>query len=178
MNDRGPAGSDELVSVHHARDEWEGNIVVGYLRESGVEATLGAGPALAPLDAVEELGGNERVGSVLVAAADADTARRLLKGMFETAADESVLAEEAARQLKLDKETIHRLREDLREERQTFDFLRWIGVVVLACLAVLWAIWPPWLKVPPPLPILRLGGTILLALAAVFAGSWISRRVR
>ena len=32
--------SENLVQVHHAHDEWEGNIIVGYLRDNGVEATL------------------------------------------------------------------------------------------------------------------------------------------
>lgn len=32
--------SEKLVQVHHARDEWEGNIILGYLRDNGVEATL------------------------------------------------------------------------------------------------------------------------------------------
>src|SRR5579862_7127179 len=53
--------SEKLVQVHHARDEWEGNIIAGYLRESGVEATLQSPPAMPPLDAMENLSGSDKV---------------------------------------------------------------------------------------------------------------------
>ena len=56
--------------------------------------------------------------------------------------------------------------------------LGWIGVVFLAAAGMLWAIWPTWLKLPLPVPALRLTGVILLVLAAVFVGSWVSKRVR
>jgi hypothetical protein len=47
--------------------------------------------------------------------------------------------------------------------------------VFLGAAAVLWAIWPEWLKFGPPPVGLRWLVVILLALAAVFAGHWASR---
>jgi hypothetical protein len=47
--------SEELVQVHHVHDEWEGNIVVGYLRENGIEATLQSPPSVPTLDLVDHL---------------------------------------------------------------------------------------------------------------------------
>ena len=170
--------SETLVQVHHARDEWEGNIVVGYLRENGVEATLRAPPAVPPLDAVENLSGSTKVNSVFVLEHEAERARTLLSAFQSTVTDEGLLEEEAAHELKLDKETIAQLRGALKEEKKTFEFLGWVGVVFLGATALLWAIWPPWLKLAPPPPEVRWTVLILLTLVAVFAGGWASRRLK
>jgi hypothetical protein len=170
--------SEQLVQVHHARDEWEGNIVVGYLRDNGIEATLQTPPSMAPLDVAESLSGSDKVNGVFVLEHEAEHARGLLKEFLNTVTDDQVLEETAAQKLKLNKETIGQLRGALREERQTFEFLGWTGVVFLGAAALLWAIWPDWLKIAPPSPGARWVVVILLALAAVFAGSWASRRVK
>ncbi|HVM59294.1 MAG TPA: hypothetical protein VMV72_00370 [Verrucomicrobiae bacterium] len=167
--------SEDLVQVHHAHDEWEGNIIVGYLRDNGVEATLQAPPAVPPLDAMETLSGAEKTNGIFVLEDQADKARALLKDFVSTVADEQVLEEAASQKLKLDKETIGQLRTALREERQTFALLGWVSVVFLGAAALLWAIWPSWLRIGPPTPVLRWVVVILLALAAVFAGNWASR---
>ena len=170
--------SEQLVLVHHARDEWEGNIVVGYLRDNGIEATLQSPPSMAPLDVAEELSGSDKVNGIFVLEHEAEHARGLLKEFLNTVTDEQVLEETAAHKLKLDKETIGQLRGALREERQTFEFLGWTAVVFLGAAALLWAIWPEWLKIAPPPSGFRWVVVILLALAAVFAGNWASRRVK
>jgi len=147
--------SENLVLVHHARDEWSGNIIVGYLRDNGVEATLQSPPSMAPLDAAESLSGSDKVNGVFVLDHEADHARALVKEFVNTVTDEQVLEEAAAQKLKLDKETVKQLRGALKEERQTFEFLGWIGVAFLGAAAVLWAIWPAWLKIGPPPPEFR-----------------------
>ncbi|HTS17273.1 MAG TPA: hypothetical protein VMP11_06860 [Verrucomicrobiae bacterium] len=167
--------SEELVEIHHAHDEWEGNIIVGYLRDNGVEATLRLPPSVPPLDVVESLSGVEKSNGIFVLENQAEKARALLKDFLSTVTDEQILEEAAGQKLKVDKETIGQLRTALREERRTFAFLGWVAVLFLGAAAVLWAIWPRWLKVGPPTPVLRWVVVILLALAAVFAGNWASR---
>ena len=71
--------SEELVLVYHVRDEWQGNIVVGYLRENGVEATLQSPPSVPPLDLVENLTGSDKVNGIFVLEHEAERARSLLK---------------------------------------------------------------------------------------------------
>jgi len=168
--------SEKLVQVHHARDEWEGNIIVGYLRESGIEATLQSPPAMPPLDAMENLSGSDKVNGIFVLEHDADRARDLLKEFLSTVTDDQVLEDAAATKLKLDKETIGQLRTALREERQTFEFLGWIGVAFLSAAALLWATWPAWLNVGAPQPEFRWVVVVMLGLAAAFAANWACRQ--
>jgi hypothetical protein len=170
--------SEKLVQIHQARDEWEGNVVVGYLRENGVEAMLQSPPAVPPLDAIENLSGSTKVNGVFVLEHEAERAQALLMAFQSSVADEDLLEEEAAHALKLDKETIAQLRGALKEEKKTFEFLGWVGVAFFSAAALLWAIWPPWLKLAPPPPEVRWTVLILLMLVAVFAGSWASRRLK
>jgi hypothetical protein len=167
--------SENLVEVHHAHDEWEGNIIVGYLRDNGVEATLQEPPSMPPFDAAESLSGTERMNGIFVLEHEADKARQLLKEFLSTVTDEQVLEEAASQKLKVDKETIGRLRQASREERQTFAFLGWTGVVFLGAAALFWATWPGWLGIGPPPPVFRWVVVILLAVAAVLTGAWASR---
>jgi hypothetical protein len=168
--------SAKLVPVHHAHTEWEGNIVTGYLRENGIEATLRTPPSVPPLDVAENFSGTNKMNSVFVLETEAEAARNLLKEFQSTVADQQVLEETAAQKLKLDKDTITQLRAAVREERKTFEFLGWIGVAFLGAAAVLWAIWPAWLKLAPPQ--LQWIVMIFFAFAALFAGSWASRRFK
>jgi|SRR5579871_4380549 len=170
--------SERLVQVHHAHDEWEGNIVVGYLRDNGVEAALQPAPSIAPLDAAESFSGAGNVNGVFVLEHEVDHARGLLKEFLTTVTDDKILEETAAQKLKVDKASIGQLRAALHEERRTFDFLGWIGVAFLGAAALLWAIWPEWLKITPPPAEFRWVVVILLALAAVFAGNWTSRHMQ
>jgi hypothetical protein len=75
--------SEELVLVHHVRDEWQGNIVVGYLRENGVEATLQSPPSVPPLDLVENLTGTDKMNGIFVLEHEAEHARALLKEFLQ-----------------------------------------------------------------------------------------------
>src|ERR1700689_3471615 len=119
--------SQDLVLIHHARDEWDGNILVGYLRDNGVEATLQSPPSMPPLDAMENLSGSDKVNGIFVLGYEADRARELVKEFLNTVTDEQVLEDAAAQKLKLDKETVAQLWGVLKEERQTFEFLGWVG---------------------------------------------------
>jgi hypothetical protein len=170
--------SQDLVLVHHARSEWDGNIIVGYLNDNGVEATLQSPPSMPPLDAMETLTGSDKVNGIFVLGYEAEHARELVKEFLNTVTDDQVLEEAAAQKLKLDKETVTQLRGALKEERQTFEFLGWIGAAFLGAAALLWAIWPAWLKIGPPPAGFRWPVVILLLLTAVFAGSWTSRRLK
>lgn len=167
--------SENLVQIHQAHDEWEGSIIVGYLRDNGVEATLQQPPLMPPFDAAESLSGSEKINGIFVLEHKADEARKLLKEFLDTVTDEQILEEAAGQKLKLDKETIGQLRGALREEHQTFVFLGWTGVVFLGAAALLWAIWPGWLKIGPPPAEFRWVVVTLLVLAAVFTGNWASR---
>lgn len=170
--------AEKLVRIHHARDEWEAGIIVGYLQTNGVEATLRSSPEMPPLNTLEELSGSPDVNGIFVLEHQVAEARQILHEFLTTATDERVLEEEAAHKLKLDRTTIGRLRGELRAERQTFEFLGWVGVAFLAAGAMLWAIWPEWLKIAPPSPAMRWLGVVLLAVAAALAGNWIARRMK
>jgi len=174
----GPEPLEKLVLVHHARNEWEGNIVVGYLRDHEIEATLQNPPSVPPLDAAENLSGSDKVNGVFVLEHEASHARTLLETFHSTVADEGLLEQEAAQRLKLDREAISQLRDALTEEKKTFEFLGWIGLVFFGAAAVLWAIWPSWLKIAPLPPGFHWLVVILLALVAVGAGSWASRHLK
>jgi hypothetical protein len=177
MNEEERLRSEKLVEIHKARNEWEGNLIVGFLRENGVEATLEQPPAVPPLDDVERLSGADRNCGIVVLEHDAGRAGELVKEFVSAVTDERVLEEEAARTLRIDKETIKQLRGAVNEERRTFKFLGWLGVAFLGAAALLWAIWPSWLKIAPPAPAFQWLMVIVLAIAAVFAGSWASRRM-
>ena len=177
MNEEDRLRSEQLVEIHRARTEWEGNLLVGFLQDNGVEATLEAPPAVPPLDAVEQLSGGDKICGIFVLEHDAQRARELVREFLTAATDERVLEEEAAQKLHVDKDTIAQLRGAVREERRTFEFLGWLGVTFLAAAALLWAIWPAWLKIAPPAPEFRWVMVILLALASVYAGNWTSRRL-
>ncbi len=176
MSDGDRLNAENLVEVHKAHGEWEGNLLVGYLRDNGVEATLQEPASIAPLNVAESMTGSDKVCGIFVLDHDSKRASELVKEFLSAAADEGVLEENAAEQLHVDKETITRLRGAVQEERKTFEFLAWSGVVFLGAAALLWATWPAWLRVGPPAPGFRWVMVILLALGAVIAGAWSSRR--
>ncbi|HUJ11554.1 MAG TPA: hypothetical protein VL171_16195 [Verrucomicrobiae bacterium] len=171
-----PEQSERLVPIHHAANEWEGNIVIGYLHDNGIEATLRTPPSVPPLDVAENLTGTNQMNSVFVLEQDAERARSLLQEFQSTETDQQMLEETAAQKVKPDKKTIAELRAAVREERKTFEFLGWVGVAFLGAAAILWAIWPAWLKLAPPQ--LQWIIVLLFAFAALFAGSWASRRLK
>ncbi|HUI07696.1 MAG TPA: hypothetical protein VL486_11905 [Verrucomicrobiae bacterium] len=79
MSEPNPLDSEDLVPIHKAGSEWEGNLIVNYLRENGIEASLESPPSVSPLDVAEELSGSNRVGGILVFQHDADRARALVR---------------------------------------------------------------------------------------------------
>jgi hypothetical protein len=177
MSEQNRLEAEKLVQVFKARDEWEGNILVGYLNDNGVEATIQAQIPGTEAAAVAGFGETDSSCGVFVIDAVAPQASALIRE-FETAvADPKVLEEAAAEKLKLDKETITRLRGALKEETGTFELLGWICVAFLAATALLWAIWPSWLKVQAPAPGLRWFAVVLFAGAAVFIATWTKRRM-
>ncbi len=173
-----PFDSEKLVEIHRAHDEWEGSILTGLLQENGIAATLRTPPALPPFDSIEQLTGNKRLGGVFVLEHEADRAKQLIEDFLAAATDESMLVDQAAQKLRVDKDTIHRLRGELAEERRTFEFLGWLVVVFLGAAALLWAIWPEWLKTAPPAGGIRWLMAIVMAICAVFVGSWAGRKIR
>jgi hypothetical protein len=177
MNEEERLRSEKLVEVHKARNEWEGNLIVGFLRDNGVEATLEGKIPGREAAAHAGFGDMDTSCGVFVLEHETTRAGELVKEFLSAVTDERVLEEEAARTLRVDKETIKQLRGAVNEERRTFRFLGWLGVAFLGATALLWAIWPSWLKIAPPAPEFQWAMVIVLALAAVFAGNWTSRRL-
>jgi hypothetical protein len=78
MNDPNPLRSENLIRIYKAQSEWEGNAMVDYLRNNGVEAMLEIAPSVAPLDVAEQLSGSDKTGDILVLQHEADHARKLV----------------------------------------------------------------------------------------------------
>jgi hypothetical protein len=175
MSDQDRLNAENLVEIHKARDEWEGNLLIGYLRDNGVEATMRESGSTVP-DMVETMTGFDKMYGIFVLDHAAKRAGELVREFLSAATDETVLEETAAEKLRVDKDTISRLRGAVREERRTFELLGWLGVVFLGSAALLWAIWPAWLKIEAPAPEYRWVMVILLLLGALFAGTWSSKK--
>jgi len=178
MNQPNSPNAEKLVQVHQARDEWEGTLLIGYLRDNGLEATQRVPSRMPPFDSAERLTGSDKVCGIFVLEHDAEHATQLVNEFLTAVTDETVLAETAATKLRVDQATIHRLRGELLEERKTFNFLGWLVVVFLGSTALLWAIWPAWLKTPAPEPAFRWIFVVGLMLAALFVGQWASNRLK
>ena len=168
--------NSNLVEVHKARDTWEGTLLTSYLRDNGIQAAFQGDPNVS-FDMKELLRNSDEAFGLFVLAPEAARAKELIAEFLSSATDDSVLVEAAAQKLKVDQETIHRLRGELKEERQTFEFLGWVGMSFLGAAALLWVIWPAWLKIDAPPGIFRWLMVALLTLGAVFAGNWASKRV-
>lgn len=169
-----PSNAERLVEVHKARDEWQGNLIMGWLRDNGLKATFQGDPSV-NLDVAHMLKSTDEAFGIYVLEHEAERGRQLVREFLTAATDESILEEHAAQTLRVDKETITRLRGALKDERQTFEFLGWLGVVFLGAAAVLWMIWPAWLKMDAPPGVMRWTMVVLLGLGALFAGKWAGR---
>ena len=176
MNHSPRLDAEKLVEIHKAHDEWEGNLLIGFLRDNDIQATF-PGELAVNLDPAHMSKSADEVFGVYVLEENAARARELVHDFLTTATDETVLDEMAAHKLRVSKETITQLRGALKDERETFEFLGWIGVVFLGAAALLWVIWPEWLKMDAPPALFRWAMVLVLALGAVFAGSWASRRL-
>jgi hypothetical protein len=176
MSDSSRHDAEQLIEIHKARDEWEGNLLVGYLRDNGVTASFRGSDAV-NLDTAHILKSTDEVLGVFTLESDAAKARELVQEFVSTATDDAMLEESAAQRLRVDKETITRLRGDLKDERETFEFLGLLGVIFLGSAAAVWAIWPAWLRMETPPGLFRWMMVLLFALGAVFAGTWSRRRL-
>ena len=176
MSDPQRLDAEKLVEIHKARNEWEGDLLIGFLRDNGVEATFQGEPSV-NLDIAHMLKSTDEAFGVYVLEENAPRARELVHEFITSVTDPSVLEEEAAKKLRVSKETITQLRGAIRDERQTFEFLGWIGVAFLGSAAVLWMVWPAWLRMDSPPMLFRWTMVLILAFGAVFAGSWASRKL-
>ncbi len=162
--------SEAVVSVHRARDEWEGNILAGYLRDCGIEATCLPRPMSTRAAARAGYYTPDTGCDVFVIEHERVAALEHLKQFNAAIADEALLEEAAAVRLKLDKETIGRLRQSLNEERATFGLLGWLVVVFFVSAAFLWALWPSWMHTGVSFGVMRWVTVGMLMAAALIAG--------
>jgi hypothetical protein len=175
MNKTTPSPREDLVEVYRARDEWQGNLLAGFLRNNGIAAEFPGEPAV-NFGAGHNLNANDPAVGLFVLPADAARAQELIAEFLAAATDPAVLEETAAQRWQVDRAVIARLRAELREERQTFRFLGWVAVAFFGAATLLWVLWPTWLKTAAPGWGLRLAMIVLLALGAVLAGNWASRK--
>ena len=176
MSEQERLRSEDLIEIYKARNEWEGNLLVEFFKDNGVEGALQHRPAVPPFDLAEQYSGVDKTFGVFVLEHQAAHARELVKEFLAAPLDQRSLEEEAAHKPPVDKETIAQLRGAVREERRTFRFLGWLAVAFLGATALLWAIWPPWLKSAPPASAVQWFMVVVLAVAAMAVASWASRR--
>lgn len=157
--------SEKLVEIHQARDQWDGNLIIGYLRDNSIEAMFQGDPNI-PLEAAEFFKKSKGEYGIFVLEEQADKARALVKEFIATRADDAELEREAMQRTPLDKQHIGELRQAVQEERKTFDFLRLAVIGFLGAMALLWAILPS----PLPEPFHRLTMVALLVIIALFLG--------
>ena len=105
MSEEEQLRSEKLVEIHRARNEWEGNLLVGYLGENGVEAMLRLPVAIPPLDTAEILNGTEDAYGVFVLEHEAQRAADLVKEFLSATTDETVLEQAAIRDPQIKTET-------------------------------------------------------------------------
>lgn len=89
--------SENLVEIHRARDEWEGNLLIGYLRDNGIEATL-EGKMKGPESAVHAgFADPDRSCGIFVLEDEAKRAAELVTEFLSAAADRNSVTNSAAR---------------------------------------------------------------------------------
>jgi hypothetical protein len=176
MSDHARQDAEKLVEIHKARDGWEGNLLIGFLRDNGVEASFQGDPSV-NLDMAHMLKSTDEAFGVFVLEENVARARELVHEFLTTATDPTVLEEAAAKKLRVSKEQIAQLRGAIRDERQTFAFLQWLGMIFLGALALLWAFWPEWLKTEAPAAVYRWSAVSLLMVAALLVGGWTRRKL-
>jgi hypothetical protein len=131
----------KLVQVHKARDEMEGNFLVGYLQDNGIEAVVRSAPSVPPYDIAESMYRKNKINGIFVREPDADRARQLIQEFLTAAPDAPSLEVLAAQHPPLTKEKIGQLRGALQDERRTFRFLGGTAAAfVTAALAWHWTL--------------------------------------
>ncbi len=89
MSDSSRLDAEKLVEVHKARDEWEGNLLIDFLRESGMEASFQGVPSV-NLDLAHMLKSTDEAFGVYVLEHDAGKARELVKEFLAAGPDDAV----------------------------------------------------------------------------------------
>jgi len=167
MNPSDKLAAAKLVQVHKASSETEGNLLVGYLQDNGIEVVMRLPPSIPPYDFVERMCRNNKIYGISVREPDADRARQLIQEFLTTASDAPSLEALATRHPPLTKEKIGKLRGALREERRTFRFLGWLAVAFLAAA---------WILSGNPLPRSGWPTLVMLVLLAVLVGNLARKR--
>jgi hypothetical protein len=178
MNELDRLESERLVVAHRARDEWEANIMVGYLRDCGVEAMCRPNATRSKSAARAGYYEPDTGCDVLVLEHNVDKARECMAAFQEAVTDDKMLDEEAARRLRLDRESIGRLRLAVREEQATFRFLGWLVVAFFVSAALLWALLPKWVTAGVPFGIMRWVTVGMLILAALLTGRLVGKMMQ
>jgi hypothetical protein len=170
--------TENLVVVHRARDEWEANIIVGYLRDCGLEASNQAHAIQSKSGTCPGFEGPVTGCDVLVLEHCFDQARDAVATFTSAVADPQLLEEAAAKKLRLTKETITELRAALREENETFRLLGWLVAAFFVSASLLWAILPSWLSSGLPFGVMRWVTVCMLMVAALLVGRLVGRMSR
>ena len=89
MSEPAPLNSEKLVEVHKAREEWEGNLLIDYLRKNGVSAAF-QGESAINLDLAHFLKNTDEAFGVYVLEEDASKARELVKEFFAARPEDAV----------------------------------------------------------------------------------------
>src|SRR5262245_9919164 len=103
MSDGSRLDAEKLVEIHQARDELQGNLLVGFLRDNGIEATFQGEPSV-KLYPPEFLYRSAELFGVYVLEENAGKARELVREFLTAATDPAVLEETAAKKLHVSKE--------------------------------------------------------------------------
>ncbi len=89
MSDPHRRDAEKLVEIHKARDEWEGNLLIDFLRESGMEASFQGDPSV-NLDLAHMLKSTDEAFGVYVLEHHAGKARELVKEFLAASPDDAV----------------------------------------------------------------------------------------
>jgi hypothetical protein len=120
--------AENLVQVFRARDDCQGALLIGFLKDHGIAATLRLPPSVPPFDWYEFFARNNSIDGIFVFERDAERARELIREFLVAKTDEPALEQMAAQKPHPDRQQIGELRAALREERRTFRFLGWLAV--------------------------------------------------
>jgi hypothetical protein len=170
MNDPQQLESEKLVEIHRAANEWRANILVGYLRDNGIEASWEVIPSRARAALRAGYCDPDSTCRVFVLEHAADRARQLIEEYLAASPNERMLEELALQKRPMTKERFAQLRAALREERRTFRFLGLLGAAFLAAGLLLRH------------QVIGLAGArwimlAVIAIAAVVVGNWLREKL-
>jgi hypothetical protein len=120
MSQEQPLQSEKLVQVYRARDEWQGSLLAGYLRDNGIETVLRLPPSVPPYGFVEMCNRKKAIDGVFVLQHNAGRARQLVQEFLSAEPDEEAMDALAPVKPRVTKERFTELRAAVCEQRQTF----------------------------------------------------------